>query len=501
VNASALPDVTLLLEGTYPYVRGGVSSWVHDLLTGLPELTFSIVSLGAERPADDEAPHYKVPPNVCAIQRHFLMDDKPARPRACPGDKDYFAASSLLHEWFADPGEALADTVFSRAILQSGRSPQQCTQEFFHSKAAWSYTLERYAQACPEASLLAYFWAVRNTHGPLMRLAAIARAIAPSKLYHAISTGYAGLLGSMLHREHRRPLILTEHGIYTKERRIELLSMFLHERQGCLDDLPAGGLEHSQELWLRMFKGIGHLTYQAANPIISLYEQNRQRQISDGAAETRTRIIPNGVDVERYATLRRERPQAIPHVLGLIGRIVPIKDIKTFIRAIHALVPLMPDVEGWLIGPADEDPAYAAECHALVRTLQLERHVRFLGFQRIDDVLPKLGLLALTSISEAFPLVIGEGYASGLPVVTTDVGACRALVEGAGEEDRALGRAGRVVPIFAPQALAQAAYELLGDPACWHAAQRAGIARVERYYHQSGVIDAYRQLYRSTGVD
>lgn len=498
MDAERKPDVTLLLEGTYPYVRGGVSSWVHDLLTGLPELSFSLVCLGASKPAQNEEPRYQPPPNVCAIRRHFLMEDTPVRPRACAGDPDYFGANACLHDWFREPYGALDDGVFARAVLQSGRSAETSAREFFHSEAAWSYILGRYAQSCPDTALLPYFWAVRNTHGPLMRLAEIARSIPPSGHYHAISTGYAGLLGSMLHRAHGRPLLLTEHGIYTKERALELRSMFLLERPGLLDELPPGGLEHYQDLWLRMFKGMGRLTYQAANPIISLYEQNRQRQISDGAEPERTRVVPNGVDVERYAPLRSRRPEAIPRVLGLVGRIVPIKDIKTFLRAVHALAQTMPDVEGWLIGPEDEDPVYAEECHALVRTLQLEQHVRFLGFQRIEDVLPQLGLLVLTSISEAFPLVIGESYASGLPVVTTDVGACRDLVEGASPEDRALGSAGRVVPIFSPQAVAQAAHELLNDPACWHAAQRAGVARVERYYRQSSVIDAYRALYQST---
>lgn len=35
-------DIALLLEGTYPYVRGGVSSWVHQIISGMPERTFSI---------------------------------------------------------------------------------------------------------------------------------------------------------------------------------------------------------------------------------------------------------------------------------------------------------------------------------------------------------------------------------------------------------------------------------------------------------------------------
>jgi glycosyltransferase involved in cell wall biosynthesis len=488
-------DVTLILEGTYPYVRGGVSSWVHDLIIGLPDLSFALVYLGAEKTEQQQMPRYETPPNVRATYRHFLMDPAPVAARRCAGSDPFFAANDSLHDWFHCPVGALDDDIFRAAILQEGRSGEQCAMEFFHSEAAWSQILGSYLHFCPETAFLSYFWAVRNTHGPLIKLVDIARTIPRSTIYHAVSTGYAGLLGAMLHRLHRRPLVLTEHGIYTKERQIELRALFLRDGQGCFDAAPDSGLQHHEQLWVRLFQGMGRLVYAAADPIISLYEQNRQRQIIDGADPARTRIIPNGVNVERYAPLRQRRPANIPRVLGLIGRIVPIKDIKTFIRAVHALVGMMPDAEGWLIGPEEEDPAYVTECRELVRMLQISNNIKFKGFQRVDDVLPGLGLLVLTSISEAFPLVIGESYASGLPVVTTDVGACRDLVEGAGQDDRALGLAGRVVPIFDPQAVALAAYELLSDSACWHAAQRAGIERVERFYRQSSVITRYRDIY------
>lgn len=492
-------DVTLLLEGTYPYVRGGVSSWVHELITGLPNLRFSLVFLGATEPSFEQTPQYKVPDNVDVLLRYFLMGQDEVSATPCAGDADFFQSNVALHEWFRTPTTPLSDEVFDTAVLQSGRNPTTCMKEFFYSEAAWSEIMSVYLRDCPSSPLLPYFWTIRNTHAPLLKLAGIARTIPSSRMFHAISTGYAGLLGAMLQRLTRRPLILTEHGIYTKERKIELLSMFLRERQGSLDTMPTDGLEFHEQLWLRLFESIGRLTYAAANPIISLYEQNRQRQIADGADPARTRIIPNGVNVERYAPLRDKRPGRVPHVLGLIGRIVPIKDIKTFIRAIHVLSAVLPDVEGWLVGPEEEDPAYVGECRELVRTLHLEGNIKFLGFQRIDDILPRLGLMVLTSISEAFPLVIGESYASGLPVVTTDVGACRDLVEGRGAEDRALGSGGRIVPIADPDALAQAACELLSDATRWHAAQRAGIERVERYYRQSGVIAAYRDVYKSSG--
>ena len=74
---------------------------------------------------------------------------------------------------------------------------------------------------------------------------------------------------------------------------------------------------------------------------------------------------------------------------------------------------------------------------SLVRSLGLENHVKFLGFQKVEDLMPKIGLIVLSSISEALPLVILEGYAAGVPTVSTDVGSCRQLIEGLGEEDRA----------------------------------------------------------------
>lgn len=42
-------DVMLLLEGTYPFVAGGVSSWVHQLISGLPGITFGIVFIGGSQ--------------------------------------------------------------------------------------------------------------------------------------------------------------------------------------------------------------------------------------------------------------------------------------------------------------------------------------------------------------------------------------------------------------------------------------------------------------------
>jgi glycosyltransferase involved in cell wall biosynthesis len=115
--------------------------------------------------------------------------------------------------------------------------------------------------------------------------------------------------------------------------------------------------------------------------------------------------------------------------------------------------------------------------------------------------LPKVGALILSSISEALPLVVLEGYAAGVPSISTDVGSCRQLIYGFGPDDEALGAAGRVVGIADPAALADAAVELLGNADAWRAARTAGIARVERYYSDAMMFGAYQQVYdKALGV-
>jgi glycosyltransferase involved in cell wall biosynthesis len=311
-----------------------------------------------------------------------------------------------------------------------------------------------------------------------------------------VSTGYAGFLAAMLRWKTGRPLILSEHGIYTKERKIDLFhSEWIRDHRDpfARDPVEIGYL---RQLWIRFFESLGRLCYSAADDIVALYEANRARQIADGAPEERTRTVPNGINVARLGALIDKRPaNDPPPVLCLLGRVVPVKDVKTFIRAIHVIARRMPEVEGWIAGPTEEDPGYAEECRALAASIGVADRVKFLGYQRIDNVLPKVGLLVLSSITEGLPLVLLEGFAAGVPAVATDVGACRQLIEGLEGEDAALGRSGRVVGIADAEALAGAAHELLASPEAWRAAQQAGLERVRRFYSEERLFDEYRSLY------
>lgn len=498
-------DVLLLLEGTFPYVAGGVSSWVNHIIRGFPQLRFGGIFLGSRR-SDYGEIKYALPDNLVHLECHYLHerateDDQPA---PFDGDPEAFARVASLHERYRQARAAGGDAVAAGAAIErefAALLPQMRAggaldeRAFLHSRESWKQIADNYRARCTDPSFVDYFWTVRIMHAPVWRLLAIADAAPAARVLHTISTGYAGFLGALLRHVQGAPLLLSEHGIYTKERKIDLFqSTWIRDNRGVFER-RGGEVAYFKDLWIRFFEALGRSCYAASSRIVALYEANRQRQIADGAPPERTLAIPNGIDLARFAPLRGERPAEPPKVACLIGRVVPIKDVKTFIRAMRSVVARIPDAQAWIAGPEDEDAEYARECRLVVESLQLKEHVKFLGFQKVPELLPKIGLVVLSSISEALPLVLLEGFAAGVPCVATDVGSCRQLVHGLGAEDEALGAAGEVVQIADPQALADAIVRLLADRERWQRAAAAGIARVERYYTQTQMFDAYRALY------
>ncbi|KAB0484862.1 Glycosyltransferase involved in cell wall bisynthesis [Pseudomonas reinekei] len=491
-----IADICLLLEGTWPYVRGGVSSWIHQMILGLPELTFSVMFIGGQRSAYPER-RYQVPSNVVHIEEVFLEDaTHTTDTRGTPRKADLQQLEDLyrfLHHPDA-PEPALGENLLD--CIAQGRLT---LDDVLRSRASWEALSEGYRLHCADPSFINYFWTLRSMQSPLLMLAESSRRMPRARMLHSISTGYAGLLGCILKQRWNCTYLLSEHGIYTKERKIDLAqASWIAESSGqALNRSLDAGSGYIRTLWVRFFERIGQLTYNSADNIISLYDGNRQRQIKDGADPVRTQVIPNGIDLPQWTAALESRAPGIAPVVGLIGRVVPIKDVKTFLRAMRGVISAMPEAEGWIVGPEEEDPEYVSECRSLMASLGLEGKVHFLGFQRIQDILPKLGLMVLTSISEAQPLVILEAWAAGTPVVSSDVGSCREMIEGGSPEDRDLGLAGKVVAIADPQATSVAILELLRSPQRWQAAQASGLLRVNRYYTEALMLQRYRDLYQA----
>ncbi|MDF1791056.1 MAG: GT4 family glycosyltransferase PelF [Thalassobaculaceae bacterium] len=480
-------DVCLILEGSYPYVAGGVSTWANDLIKAQAPLTFSIVAL-----TSDEQPRelrYELPENVVGVVQVAL------RSRA-EGSEGRVGTTRMIRELTRALIEMRGETSFQGfrqavALISKARSSLG-TRMLMNSPAAWEMITAMYREDAPESSFLEYFWTWRALFGGLF--ATLLCDLPKAKVYHTISTGYAGLVAARAALETGRPSVLTEHGIYTNERRIEItMAEWLYDAAESWYQIETPRWDLRQ-LWMAAFQAYARVCYESCTEITTLYGGNQILQRADGAPPERMRIIPNGIDAEFYGAIHRDTSERRPTV-ALIGRVVPIKDIKTYIRAADVLRKSVPNVLCWVMGPADEDKEYAEECFELVRYLELEDTIQFLGRVKIADYLGKIDVLALTSISEAQPLVILEAGAAGVPTVATDVGACREMIEGRPDEDPVLGPAGEIVSLSSPNAAAAAMGRLLLDRDWWQRCSDAIRARTERYYNKREIDRVYNEMY------
>ena len=483
-------DVCLVLEGTYPYVEGGVSTWVHDLIGGLPDLRFALVHVGPERGACTRM-HYSLPANVVSLSNLYCREP-PARYRHADARQSSRVLRGIrrLH---------LGDEIDS-SLLDDLASGDLSPGAFLHGRASFELTTELCERLAPNASFVDFFWHSRSMHLPLVRL--LAAEPPPATVYHSLCTGYAGLLAAVWGHRAGRPSLLTEHGIYARERKLELDrapwlrgtrdSRGADGTQGTLDDATVSAL---RRMWARFFCALARCAYAGASTVVSICDANRQKQIADGAPADKTVVVPNGIDLDGLGGGPLPRtPGRHPVRVAFVGRLVPIKDVVTFIHACSlALRAVELDVR--IIGPVDEDPPYARRCRRLVARLGLEHAVRFEGALPIERVYSEIDVLVLTSFSEGQPLVILEAGAAGIPVVASDAGACRELLEGRRCADRQIGPSGIVTRLAAPEDTAAAIIRLARDPEERRLMGAAGRRRVATFYRKSVTVSAYRALY------
>jgi glycosyltransferase involved in cell wall biosynthesis len=478
-------DVCLIVEGGYPYLLGGVSSWMDALIRALPELKFHIISISVA--SQPRVRKFVVPDNVVGVT-DIILDACPAGRAPTWRDKRSIAEGVQLMQSALTEDNGNSFTALIDLLRQTGFGQAA----LLDSKPAWAAMEQVYRTLLHDGPLVDFFWSWRFLARSLL---AITTAPLPnSQVFHAVSTGYAGIVGAYARHVTGRRFIVTEHGIYTNERRIELgIATWIFESGAsgfAVGDRPI----QLRDVWMTAFTSFSRISYALADAITTQYRANQDYQRLDGAPEGKFVIIPNGIDIAQYAGVRRTTEPRPPTVL-MVGRIVPIKDIRTFISAIALLRNMVPNVVAILIGPEEEDPSYAAGCRELVIQLGLESAVRFLG--RVPDVMEYLGqadVIALTSISEAQPIALLEAAATGLPAVTTDVGSCREIIEGF-EGDSIIGRGGIVVEACNPKSTANALAAILLDDEMRAEMGQVMRRRIPNLYNKNRVRQLYKNLY------
>ena len=243
---------------------------------------------------------------------------------------------------------------------------------------------------------------------------------------------------------------------------------------GNLPALLVGGLTRSRVVWgiratradLGTLSPMGRLLVSLGARLSTLVDlmiynsrSGLERHRALGFRPGADMVIPNGFDLERFrpepAAGRRQREvwgigDGVP-LVGIVGRLAPVKDHTTFLRAAARIAEVRPEARFVAVG--EGAPEWRRVLEAQAASLRLGDRLHWAGHcEDMGSVYNALSLLLLTSVEEGFPNVLGEAMACGIPCVTTHVGDAALLV----------GEPHQVAPPGDDEALARASLRILG---------------------------------------
>lgn len=464
--------ICIVAEGCYPYMVGGVSSWVHSMIRQFPDYKFIILAIVANRSFRGKF-KYELPENVIEVYELYLDDcdwtgDYGKRYRRIKlNNQEYEALKSLL----------LNQNVDWETLVHLFNEKKFSLNDFLMGEDFFQAVLECYQIRYPEILFSDFLWTMRSMYLPLFHT--LKMDLPKADLYHCVATGYAGVLGSMAKIKYGSKLLISEHGIYTREREEELI------RAKWVEGVY-------KNIWIEQFRKMSMLAYERADLVTSLYAHARELQIELGCPAEKTVVTPNGIDETRFVNLTRPDFMSPDQIhIGAILRVTPIKDVKTMLRAFAYAKEKLPNLKLWIMGPTDEDEEYAKECFDMVELIGVD-DVEFTGRVNVADYMGGLDMTILTSISEGQPLTILESYAAHKPVIATDVGNCRGLIYG---EDDDFGAAGILTHIMNVAEIADAMVKLGKSRLLREKMGEAGYKRLMRKYRVEDMRKTYSDIY------
>ncbi|MET9291831.1 GT4 family glycosyltransferase PelF [Streptomyces sp. NPDC003077] len=463
----------MLTEGTYPHVSGGVSTWCNQLVQGMPEVRFHVIALtGTGR----EPVTWDLPSNVYRHSSVPMWGPPPggraARPlrgqdrRRFIDTYERFLLSLLDPRSCTDFGTELYRLA---EIARAGRLSATLRTEAALRSLMWIWTL-------PHVHTRA---AKPTVHDALTATDLLEHALRPlsvrvptDSVAHAVSNGLACLPALAAKEFDQVPFLLTEHGIYLRERYL-----------GYRSDAQRWPVK---ALMLGFYRQLTIESYRAADLVTPCNQYNRRWEERGGTPPDKIRTVYNGVDVQLFP--HAEREPDLP-TLSWAGRIDPIKDLETLIRAYALARKEVPELRLRLFGgvPAGGEE-YRVRCEKLAASLGVTDGLSWEG--RIDDVARAYAagsIVMLSSISEGFPFSLIEAMSCGRSTVSTDVGGVR----------EAVGDTGLVVPPREPEAMAEAVLRLLRGG--WEKRAEMGARARQRVIDQFTLrrsVDGFRNIYR-----
>ncbi len=172
-------------------------------------------------------------------------------------------------------------------------------------------------------------------------------------------------------------------------------------------------------------------------------------------------------------------------LVGIIARLAPVKSVKTALQTAALLGQTRPDVHFVFVG---EGPS-RARLQSLARELKLGHRVHFLGLRSdIARLNWAFDCVLLTSLQEGTPISIIENLAAARPVVATDVGGVRRLIQHE--------TTGLLIPPRDAKAATNAVLRVLDEPQRAREWGECGRSKVEREWSLERMLEQHRALYR-----
>ncbi len=242
-----------------------------------------------------------------------------------------------------------------------------------------------------------------------------------------------------------------------------------------------------------LFRWLEARLARAADALVAVSESVKADLVALGIAPAeKIRVIPLGLEL---APFKGELPRGVLRraaaiaedapLIGMVGRLVPIKDVPTFLRAACLVRAARPEARFVLVGDGEERPAL----ERLARELGMDGTVRFFGWRHdLTSVYGDLDLVVNSSRNEGTPVALIEALAATRPVVATRVGGTPDLL---GDGER-----GRLVPAGDPEALARAVLETLGEAEASRRRAQAGRDHVLARHGAERLVRDVDALYR-----
>jgi polysaccharide biosynthesis protein PelF len=485
-------DIALAAEGTYPHQFGGVSVWCDQMVRGLREYDFELVALTA---TGGEPVRWELPPNVSRVTEIPLWGPSPPaapgswwlRPRTGP------PVAELIDLLLSPPDEGQERFAGVLRGMLSYARVGNLSAELASEESVWLLS-EAWKQRWPDPDCAAgrRFGGDRGVappgdiapptlHDATVAISLLEHALRPlcyppprADVVHSVTNGIGVLPALAAKWTYGTPIVVTEHGLYMREH-------YMHSR-------------HAPYRWpvkqfhLQFLRRLCMLGYSEAAIITPGNVFNKRWEDQLGADMSRVRTVYNGVDPAEFPAFDGE-PE-VP-TISWAGRVDPVKDLETLLRAFALVRAELPEARLRLFGSAPRGrEQYLERCQTLAEELGLGESASFEGrVAEIRDAYAAGQIVVLCSITEGFPYTLIEAMTCGRPCVATDVGG---VTEAAGDT-------GLVVPPREPGQLAEACLTLLRDEELRHRLGTAARSRALEYFTVDRAISAFDEIYMFLG--